>query len=185
MPWSGLAGRWCIPVAGTTRDVVTVRTALDGWPVELSDTAGLWAGSDSLERAGVELARERLARADLVLLVFDGSLGWSEADAALLASWPDALVVHNKSDLASSSGGGRPAGLGVSALMRQGLAPLVEQIVERLVPEQPPAGAAVPFTEDQVAELRRIGGDNSLGSLTPRAPRSGRLPRAGEGRGFK
>ena len=29
------------PTPGTTRDVVTVRTALDGWPVELADTAGL------------------------------------------------------------------------------------------------------------------------------------------------
>ena len=103
----------------------------------------------------------RLARADLVLLVFDGSVPWSEADAALLASWPDALVVHNKIDLPGSLGDGRPAGLGVSALMRQGLAPLVEQIVARLVPAPPPAGAAVPFTEDQVAELRRIGSDRS------------------------
>jgi tRNA modification GTPase len=151
------------PAAGTTRDVVTVRTALDGWPVELADTAGLWAGNDALERAGVELARERLARADLVLLVFDGSVPWSEADAALLASWPDALVVHNKSDLSGSPGGGRPAGLGVSALMRQGLSPLVERIVGRLVPAPPPAGAAVPFTEEQVAELRRIGGTLSAG----------------------
>ena len=57
----------------------------------------------------------RPACADLVLLVFDGSLDWSEADAALLASWPDALVVHNKSDLAGSSGGGCPAGLRVIA----------------------------------------------------------------------
>ena len=35
------------PTPGTTRDVVTIRTALDGWSVELSDTAGLRAGGRS------------------------------------------------------------------------------------------------------------------------------------------
>ena len=58
------------PTAGTTRDVVTARTAVDGWPVLLADTAGL-AAARCLERAGIELAHQQLARADLVLLVFD------------------------------------------------------------------------------------------------------------------
>src|SRR5207253_6863855 len=35
-------------IPGTTRDVVTTRIAVDGWPVELIDTAGLHAGSDAL-----------------------------------------------------------------------------------------------------------------------------------------
>ena len=35
---------------GTTRDVVTTRTAIDGWPVELADTAGLRSGDDEIER---------------------------------------------------------------------------------------------------------------------------------------
>ena len=44
---------------GTTRDVVTVRTALDGWPVELADTAGLRDPEDAIEAAGIALARAR------------------------------------------------------------------------------------------------------------------------------
>ena len=39
--------------AGTTRDVVSARTAVGGWPVLLSDTAGLRASPDKLESAGV------------------------------------------------------------------------------------------------------------------------------------
>ncbi len=84
---------------GTTRDVVTATTALDGWPVELSDTAGLRAGHSPVEQAGIALARQRLATADLTVLVFDASKQWSEADHGLLASYPEALVVHNKWDL--------------------------------------------------------------------------------------
>ncbi len=38
---------------GTTRDVLTAATAIDGWPVELADTAGLRAAGDDIERQGV------------------------------------------------------------------------------------------------------------------------------------
>jgi tRNA modification GTPase len=38
---------------GTTRDVLTAGTALDGWPVELADTAGLREPGDELEAEGV------------------------------------------------------------------------------------------------------------------------------------
>ena len=50
---------------GTTRDIVTVQTAMDGWPVEISDTAGLRESDDPIERAGIELAREKITAADL------------------------------------------------------------------------------------------------------------------------
>src|SRR3989304_4535769 len=56
---------------GTTRDAVTAVTAMEGWPVELCDTAGLHAKAEGIEKAGVELAQQRIADADLVVLVFD------------------------------------------------------------------------------------------------------------------
>ena len=49
---------------GTTRDAVTVETVLDGWPVELCDTAGLRTAGDAVERAGIELARRKMAQAE-------------------------------------------------------------------------------------------------------------------------
>ena len=85
---------------GTTRDAVTLTTAIDGWPVELCDTAGLRPAGDALESAGIERAQERLARADLVVLVCDQSMPWSAEDQALLDQWPEAVLVHNKCDLA-------------------------------------------------------------------------------------
>ena len=52
---------------GTTRDVVTVGTAIDGWPVELSDTAGIRPSDDRLE-SRVGRAIEQTRQADLVAL---------------------------------------------------------------------------------------------------------------------
>ncbi len=56
---------------GTTRDVVTATTAIDGWPVQLADTAGLRETCDAVESAGVERAAAAIVDADLVLRIDD------------------------------------------------------------------------------------------------------------------
>ena len=142
------------PTPGTTRDLVTASTAIEGWPVELVDTAGLGEAEHPLERAGIALAERELAAADLVLLVFDRSRPFSAADEALRTRWPDALAIQNKSDL--PPGEPRAAGLEISALSGQGLENLLAAIARRLVPEVPEAGAAVPFSEEQIAEIARM-----------------------------
>jgi tRNA modification GTPase len=151
--------------AGTTRDVVSATTAIDGWPVELSDTAGLRQAEPAgggpsampdqrdVNQAAVELAQRQLAEADLVVLVFDESQPWSRADQALWKSRPEAMVVHNKCDLPRADEPPRPEGLVTSALTGEGVERLVQAIGGRLVPEAPRPGAAVPFAEDQIAPL--------------------------------
>ncbi|MEN6450220.1 MAG: GTPase [Thermoguttaceae bacterium] len=163
---------------GTTRDAVTLATAIDGWPVELCDTAGLRESGDALESAGVALAQERLAEADLVVLVFDQSMPWSADDQTLAERWPEAVVVYNKCDLpallgkpavspgeemaagpslARRAGGSsvRP-GLMTSAARGDGIEMLLETIARRLVPDPPAAGAAVPFTTEQTEAIRAL-----------------------------
>src|SRR5207245_5406532 len=61
------------PTPGTTRDVVTTLIAVDGWPVELADTAGLRAAGDAVEGTGVAKARQSAAAADLCLWVLDAA----------------------------------------------------------------------------------------------------------------
>lgn len=136
---------------GTTRDVVTAGTALDGWPVELADTAGLRASDDPLEAAGVGLAEQRLAAADLRILVFDASRLWSSEDQAIAERWPDAIVVRSKRDLPRASD--RPAGIATSAVTGHGIDELVRLMASRLAPEPPPAGSAVPFRAWQAQAL--------------------------------
>ncbi len=141
---------------GVTRDVVTASTALDGWPVELADTAGLRESLDPLEAEGVRRAEAKLAGADLVVLVFDSTEPWSAADEAVAKRLPTALLVHNKCDL-SPAGAARAEGLRVSAVTGEGIPAFIEHLVARLAPQPPAPNQAVVFTARQVGLLRRAG----------------------------
>jgi tRNA modification GTPase len=168
---------------GTTRDVVSATAALDGWPVELTDTAGLRGPdalpADELETAGIVRAREQIAAADLVVLVLDAAQPWGQADEELLRGWPEAISVLNKWDLAGQSSphappeesilrSEMPKFLRTSAITGEGVEALGLAIAKRLVAELPHDGslhdgplhdglphdgAAIPFTERQVTLL--------------------------------
>jgi tRNA modification GTPase len=58
---------------GTTRDLVTAQTAIDGWPVELIDSAGIRSGADAIESAGIDRARQAIESSDLQIVVLDRS----------------------------------------------------------------------------------------------------------------
>ncbi|MGH7171520.1 MAG: GTPase [Gemmataceae bacterium] len=128
---------------GTTRDVVTTRLALDGWLIELADTAGLRGDAEALEEQGIRRARATAANADLCLWLFDGSAPPVRPSEPLAAM----QYVINKSDLPPAwDPASAPDALRVSAKSGEGLAELCAAVVARLVPDPPPPGAAVPFT---------------------------------------
>jgi tRNA modification GTPase len=133
------------PLPGTTRDVVAAAAAVEGWPIELADTAGIRAGGGPLEAAGIELARKRLAAADLVVLVFDAGQSWSADDEALARQWPEAVRVFNKCDLPPAVDEVRYPGIRTCALDGRGLDELVPALAARLVPQAPGTGEGVPF----------------------------------------
>ncbi len=137
---------------GTTRDVLTARTAIDGWPVLLSDTAGLRAAADEVERQGVERTRAQLRTADCVVAVTSAG---SERDGIDLvtAERPDALRVVNKIDLVADRMKVPFGHILTSAATGSGLDELLAAIGRRLVPRPPQFGAAVVFTERQQARL--------------------------------
>jgi tRNA modification GTPase len=130
------------PIAGTTRDAVSCTVAFDGWPVQLIDTAGLHDTSDALEAAGIACARSWIERADLVLWVADAVSGEGlDADVP-----PQALLVANKCDLLEPDVVLPAHAWRTSARTGAGLDSLCAAIVNRLLPDPPPAGAPVPFT---------------------------------------
>jgi tRNA modification GTPase len=140
---------------GTTRDVVTAPLAVDGWPVELADTAGLRPDAGSLEAEGIRRAEAEAAAADLCLWVLDAS---APPVRPTLPSSPVRLVV-NKVDLPPAWDLDQATGaLRVSARTGAGLAELGQALSGWLVPEPPAPGAAVPFTAslcDQIEEAWR------------------------------
>jgi tRNA modification GTPase len=49
------------PIPGTTRDAIEVPLTMNGYPVLISDTAGIRKSHDSIEQQGVAIAKERCA----------------------------------------------------------------------------------------------------------------------------
>lgn len=93
------------PVPGTTRDTLEEVLNLKGIPLILVDTAGITHTHDEVERLGVERSRRAIERANLVIMVVDGSEPLQDRDreiAALVGGRPT-IVVVNKSDLPSAS----------------------------------------------------------------------------------
>ncbi len=88
-------------VPGTTRDVLEEWIVLQGVPVCLVDTAGIRQTEDTVEKIGVDRARKYLDRADIVMVVIDGSRALTEEDRQILASvkGKKAIIVLNKEDL--------------------------------------------------------------------------------------
>lgn len=89
-------------IPGTTRDVLREHVNLDGLPLHIIDTAGLRDSTDRVEQEGVRRAWDAIRSADRVLLVIDGSEGYSAAVASLQSRLPAALPVtriYNKIDL--------------------------------------------------------------------------------------
>ena len=58
-------------IAGTTRDVIEAHLNLNGYPVVISDTAGIRDSKDEIEKKGIKLALERAENADLNLIVIE------------------------------------------------------------------------------------------------------------------
>ncbi len=85
-------------IAGTTRDVVEAHLNIDGYPVIISDTAGIRESKDVIEKKGIKLSLKKAENADLKLVVVDAkSIDLSGFLNDLLKD--DAILVVNKSDL--------------------------------------------------------------------------------------
>ena len=85
-------------IAGTTRDVVETHLNIDGYPVIISDTAGIRDSKDEIEKKGIKLSLKKAENADLKLVVVDAkNVDLSGFLNDLLKK--DAILVINKSDL--------------------------------------------------------------------------------------
>ncbi|WP_440655806.1 tRNA uridine-5-carboxymethylaminomethyl(34) synthesis GTPase MnmE [Candidatus Pelagibacter sp. HIMB1509] len=85
-------------IAGTTRDVIETHLNIDGYPVIISDTAGIRDSKDEIEKKGIKLSLNKADEADLKLVVIDvKSLDFTGVLKGLLDE--NAILVINKSDL--------------------------------------------------------------------------------------
>jgi tRNA modification GTPase len=113
---------------GTTRDVIELRLNLGGYLVHVADTAGLRETEDAVEAEGVRRALAQARASDLVLLLRDGTVPYTDH----LDVSPD-LTVWNKSDL---PGFRKRDGISLSLKSGEGLPDLITaltaMVAERL-----------------------------------------------------
>ncbi len=103
--WSRCDRAIVTDLPGTTRDVVESQLVVGGIPVQVLDTAGIRESTDQVEQMGIVRSQAAAKSADLVLLAFDASLGWTDAEQQLydtVRTRPHILVM-NKVDLAQEN----------------------------------------------------------------------------------
>tara|TARA_B110000438_G_scaffold296471_1_gene341230 strand:+ start:1396 stop:2727 length:1332 start_codon:yes stop_codon:yes gene_type:complete len=85
-------------VAGTTRDVIETHLNFDGYPVIVSDTAGIRNSKNEIEKKGIKIALNRAEDADLKLVIVSArNVNFNDVLRKLLNK--KAILVVNKSDL--------------------------------------------------------------------------------------
>jgi tRNA modification GTPase len=85
-------------IAGTTRDVIETHLNIDGYPVVVSDTAGIRDSKNEIEKKGIKLALDKAENADLKLIIVDAkSIDFKGVLRKLMDE--NAILVVNKSDL--------------------------------------------------------------------------------------
>lgn len=88
-------------IAGTTRDTIEESVTIKGITLRLIDTAGIRETEDVVENIGVEKSKNVLKNAELVLLLVDGTKGFSPEDEEILKEISDKnyIILVNKIDL--------------------------------------------------------------------------------------
>jgi tRNA modification GTPase len=158
-------------VPGTTRDLLTERLDVHGFPVALVDTAGIRVPGDAIEEEGIARARQAASIADVTVLVVDGSQPMKDADRELLAWNPGRRVVAvNKSDLPRQLQELPPGNdvVAVSARARTGLDQLLGRIAAQLGggTENRDAPLVSNVRHIRLLELARDGLDRAIDAVT-------------------
>jgi tRNA modification GTPase len=149
---------------GTTRDWVRELAILDGVPIQLTDTAGLWKSDHPIDAESVRRAWQRIESAELVLLLREETPIELPADVRAKAT----LRVATKADLPHPVPPDR-AEISISARTGEGLDRLRRAILQTLGLEAFDPSEPMAFTERQALLLQRAAG--ALERHNPQAAR--------------
>ena len=88
-------------IPGTTRDYISEEISIDGFPIKLTDTAGIAEIGDELGKEGVRRSREELERSDFIIFILDASRELSKEDEEIfsLIKKREKIILLNKIDL--------------------------------------------------------------------------------------
>ena len=113
-------------VPGTTRDIVSTDTIIDGIPVTLIDTAGIHLTEDEIELEGIKRSYKEIETADLIINLFS-----FDSEAVDIKEFKDQIYVYNKVDCMPYTGKNESV-FPVSATTGKGLTSLIKHIEKKV-----------------------------------------------------
>lgn len=144
------------PHPGTTRDTIEDALDIEGLLLRIIDTAGIRTTTDTIEQEGVRRARAAIERAELLLVVFDGSMALTVDDHLVLTATAGKprVLVRNKSDLPTywapeALGANDAPCLDLSALRGDGLVALEQALVQQACGHTPLGQEEVLLTHER------------------------------------
>lgn len=123
-------------IAGTTRDTITESYVYNGVKVNLIDTAGIREDTtNEVELIGINLAKQSINKADIILLIIDGTRNLTKDEQALLTklNGKKVIAVINKSDLTTLSYNLDFPQISISALNRTNIEELKKLIYDIVI----------------------------------------------------
>ncbi len=153
-------------IPGTTRDTLTEWIEIAGFPILLTDTAGLRQSADAIETLGQRRTKDEIEKSDLIIFIIDHSAGVIDGDTQIYGTIEDKpnLIAINKIDLPKGSGlefaccfpGSDP--IYISAKTGDGLDRLRQRIVEHFGLESFSLDTALLATERQYQSMKNACG---------------------------
>ncbi len=133
------------PYPGTTRDYIRERINVDGVPLNVVDTAGVWDAMTEVEEEGIKRTESMIERSDGIIVMFDLSEKLGDEDFKIMEKTRElnVIVVFNKMDLPSILERGKvlenyPSSpwVDISAKMGTNIEKLLELIKEKFIPSE-------------------------------------------------
>jgi tRNA modification GTPase len=140
-------------IAGTTRDTIEHQLHINGYLIELIDTAGLRDSDDQVESIGIERTKAAAASAHAVLVLVAPDQAIDDLKDQLPEGIPQ-LIVHTKSDIASNGS----AEMKTSAKTGEGITQLRTKLGE-LAAQAAHSESAITANARQLAALKQAHGE--------------------------
>ena len=144
--------------AGTTRDLLREQTSIDGWPIQITDSAGVRATDNDIELQGIHSSFAAVEEADCVLILVSPEQGWTVAHHQILTklTTQNVILIATKSDVADFHA--YPEDLNFARVSTSlndpsSIARLLSCISQVLVPLAPSAGQGVPFRREHSSRI--------------------------------
>lgn len=141
-------------IKGTTRDVLKETITHKGIKINFIDTAGIRESDDTVEKIGIQRAKENLQSADIVLCVYDASSPFDDDDKELTMLTKDKVCINiiNKTDISENKTSIN--GIEISAESRKNIDKVKDEIIDKTIKNNIDFSALILTNERQIETIK-------------------------------